>query len=165
MTTPHVSDLMSRTPLHSIAPDALASHASRLAADAGVSHLLVVEGTDLVGIVCTCDLLQARDNTPVGSCMNWRPVTTAPGARAPDAARLMLDYGVHCLPVLSEGRLAGILTMGDLRRAGWGDAPIDHCASCGSSDHVRAAAPGNPGYCLECTRRSLPFGHDAGGGG
>jgi CBS domain-containing protein len=42
-------------------------------------------------------------------------VTTTPDATVADAARLMVDEGVSCLPVVGAGQLAGILTDRDLR--------------------------------------------------
>ncbi len=41
-------------------------------------------------------------------------VATAPDAALADPARPMLDRKVGCLPVLDRGRLAGIVTEGDL---------------------------------------------------
>lgn len=164
MNTATVSDLMTRKGLRTIGPETLVFEATGMVEGASISHLLVTDGEALVGVVCVCDLMQMHARTRVSACMSERVVTIEPDANVATAAKLMLDHGVHCLPVVTGATLRGILTMGDLRRGGVTDLPADTCASCGSLDHVRSEMPGAAGYCLDCTRRSAPFGHDPGGG-
>lgn len=45
--------------------------------------------------------------------MSSEVVTTAPDATLVDAARLMMERKIGCLPVVDDGRLVGILTEGD----------------------------------------------------
>jgi CBS domain-containing membrane protein len=49
----------------------------------------------------------------VKDVMTTDPITTTPEAPLADAARLMLERRIGCLPVVSEGKLVGILTEGD----------------------------------------------------
>ena len=50
----------------------------------------------------------------IGDLMMPDPVTVSAGATVRDAAILMRDHDVSCLPVLEDGRLVGILTGGDM---------------------------------------------------
>lgn len=52
--------------------------------------------------------LKARD------IMTPDPITVAPDAGVVEAARLMTDNNVGALPVMTEGRLVGLVTEGDL---------------------------------------------------
>lgn len=52
--------------------------------------------------------LKARD------IMTPDPITVAPHAGVVEAARLMTDNNVGALPVVTEGRLVGLVTEGDL---------------------------------------------------
>ena len=86
----------------------------------------------LVGIVSQRDLFQsallralgygsrARDSVPasvvVKEVMTGEVKTTTPGAPLADAARLMYERKIGCLPVVEDGALVGILTEGDFVR-------------------------------------------------
>jgi len=52
------------------------------------------------------------------------PVTIDPHTTLPEAHRLMKECGVRRLPVVAEGLLVGIVTLGDVRDA----APTSACA-------------------------------------
>lgn len=49
----------------------------------------------------------------VKEVMSTQLVTTTPDTPAAEAARVMLEHKVGCLPVIEDGKLAGILTEGD----------------------------------------------------
>jgi acetoin utilization protein AcuB len=49
--------------------------------------------------------------------MTHEVVTVAPGTTLPEAHRLMTDNQIRRLPVMENGRLAGIITRGDVRGA------------------------------------------------
>jgi len=53
----------------------------------------------------------------VGQAMSAPPITIAPAILLCDAADLMLEHGVHRLPVVEDDRLIGILTRFDLVQA------------------------------------------------
>lgn len=50
---------------------------------------------------------------PVKEVMSTEPVTTLPQTPLRDAARVMLERKIGCLPVLVDGKLVGILTESD----------------------------------------------------
>jgi len=52
----------------------------------------------------------------VKDVMTTDPVTTTPDTPLADAARLMLERKIGCLPVLEGGKLVGILTESDFVR-------------------------------------------------
>ncbi|HZP90798.1 MAG TPA: CBS domain-containing protein [Actinomycetota bacterium] len=66
--------------------------------------------------------IEARFGT-VGDAMTRKVVTLEPAMRANEAALLLSEAGVTGGPVLDEGRVVGILTLGDLERVE-GHGPI-----------------------------------------
>jgi len=54
---------------------------------------------------------------PVKDVMTTNPITTTPDTPLREAARVMQDNKLGCLPVLEDGQLVGILTEGDFVRS------------------------------------------------
>jgi len=121
--------------------------ARRRCAARAVHHLPIVEGGILVGIVCTCDLRGAAADEHLGRRMRTPVVTIRPDAPTWDALGTMKNADVGSLPVLYHGFLIGIVTTGDLERAGLSSARR-HCALCGARHHVRCTPRGN--RCVAC---------------
>ena len=51
---------------------------------------------------------------------NWmtpNPITVTPRTKLSEAHRLMLEYNIHCLPVVSADRVVGIITRRDICQA------------------------------------------------
>jgi Zn-dependent protease/CBS domain-containing protein len=88
----------------------------------GERAFLVERGDSIVGLVTIGDVTRvARSewpSTPVESAMipSERAVTISPETRVVDALRLMQEHDIHQLPVLREGRVAGMLTLADVMR-------------------------------------------------
>ena len=56
---------------------------------------------------------------------NWmtpHPITITPQTTLPEAHRLMEKHNIRRLPVVNEGQLVGIVTLGDIREAQASDA-------------------------------------------
>jgi acetoin utilization protein AcuB len=60
---------------------------------------------------------QALDHLMVNSLMTLSPIVIHQDAPAEEAARLMIDREIGCLPVVHENRLVGIVTSTDVLRA------------------------------------------------
>jgi CBS domain-containing protein len=123
-----------------------------LAMEQGIHHLLVLQRGSLVGVLCTCDLRESPPIAPVGLRMSRHVVTVQHHAPLTNAADMMADYGVGCLPVRWL-EAWGVVTRGDLVRSGACERRI--CPACGGSHHVRP----DPRYrgmdlCVECTSRA-----------
>lgn len=121
--------------------------ARALAATRAVHHIPVLDGGVMVGILCTCDLRGARDDEPVDRRMR-NPVVTIPASvSSNEALATMRRQDVGALPVLYHGFLIGIVTAGDLERAGL-QSTRKHCALCGARHHVRHTPRGH--RCVAC---------------
>jgi CBS domain-containing membrane protein len=97
----------------------------------GFRHVVVVEDDDseVVGIVSHRDIFysalawstgqgetahqKALDSIPVKNVMCTDVETVAPDTPLADAARIMLEKKIGCLPVIRSERLVGVLTEGD----------------------------------------------------
>lgn len=118
-------------------PETSAREAAHLLAERGFTALPVVDtaGT-LVGVVSEAELL--RDRLPqdprwlvhgepveprqapgdvVAEVMVKPTVTVDPNTDLAEVANLMLEHGVRSVPVVHEGRLAGIVTRRDMLRS------------------------------------------------
>ena len=94
-----------------------------------IRHFPVVEDDELVGVVSQRDLYRAS----LGTVMQYGekaqraflesvvvkeimvdPISIGPDATVGDAARLMMEHKIGCLPVLENDRLVGIVTETDM---------------------------------------------------
>ncbi|MCY4389649.1 MAG: CBS domain-containing protein [Desulfurellaceae bacterium] len=94
-----------------------------------IRHFPVVEDDELVGVVSQRDLYRAS----LGTVMQYGekaqraflesvvvkeimadPISIRPDATVGDAARLMIEHKIGCLPVLENDRLVGIVTETDM---------------------------------------------------
>ena len=71
-------------------------------------RMIDVEGMDRI-------YAEAR-NTPISKVMQRRPVTLPEEAPIEKAAGLMLQHGIHHVPILRDGRPVGIVARRDLLR-------------------------------------------------
>ena len=151
-------DVMSRPPV-TVAPTTPVADAEWIATGAHVHHLLVIERERLIGIVCSHDLRDADAVATVGECMSAPVVCIEPDAPLDEAAQTMRRDRIGCLPVVAGGRIVGVVTRCDIRRAG---IPIEDphgevCAACGARHHVRPdLRDSGTMFCLECLERSQP---------
>lgn len=95
-----------------------------------IRHVPVVEQGQLIGIVSDrdlrdasthpavysllLDLLASLDRGAVEQIMIREVVTVPPHTAVAEAAKLMRERNIGCLPVVQEGRLVGIVTTSDL---------------------------------------------------
>ena len=110
--------------VHAIGPDAPVIEAIRRMAERRIGALLVMEGPRLAGILSERDyarkvVLQGRSSkdTPVRAIMTAQVVTVSPGDSADHCMQLVTDGRIRHLPVLEDGRVVGVVSIGDLVKA------------------------------------------------
>jgi CBS domain-containing protein len=112
------------TAIYSVGPDDPVLDAIRMMAERHVGALLVMKGSELVGIVSERDyarkiILLGRSSgaTPVAQIMSAPVHTVAPKRSVEDCMRLMTQHRVRHLPVVENGRVIGVISIGDLVKA------------------------------------------------
>lgn len=115
-----VQDVM-KTNLVEIGPKGTVREAARLMRTAGIGTLLVVEEGTLKGIVTDRDLVvralagQSKvDEILVEHVCSDEVVGVAPDDDVDRALEIMRERAIRRLPVLQDGRVLGVLTLGDL---------------------------------------------------
>ncbi len=94
--------------------------AARIMRDWGVGAVLVVSNESLYGLVTDRDLVvravaEARGaDEPVGPLSSGNLIGVDADADVHEAVRLMREHAVRRLPVLENGQVAGIVSLGDL---------------------------------------------------
>jgi CBS domain-containing protein len=90
-------------------------------AQKNIGALLVLQDDQIVGIVSERDyarkvVLQGKASmkTPVREIMTGDVVTVEPGLEVKDALALMTDKHIRHLPVVENGQVAGLVSIGDL---------------------------------------------------
>jgi CBS-domain-containing membrane protein len=144
-----VADYMHR-PAAGVAATACVRVAEDMMDHHEVTHLLVFDGRRLVGVVCACDLRSAPAGDPVSKFMSSPPMVVLPTAPIEAAATMVEEARIGCLPVVAGARVVGIVTRGDLRRAGVLDMDATPCACCGTTRHVRPDDTTGFYMCTDC---------------
>jgi CBS domain-containing protein len=98
------------TELFTLTPDTVVSSALRLASSRRIQHFLVIEDGSLTGIVCQSDLRSARESSQVAACMKSPVLCIGPDTTVADAAEIMAQNEVGCLPVVTGAFLVGMIT-------------------------------------------------------
>ena len=108
----------------SVTPDSTVYAALQLMADKNIGALLVLDGGRPVGIFSERDyarqvILKGKTSkdTPVRDVMTSRVVFVRPEQSIEECMALMTDKRFRHLPVLEEGQLAGLLSIGDVVKA------------------------------------------------
>jgi len=123
MATTAVKDVMTPGPT-AIASDAMVVEAARRMLSDDVGSLPVVDGETLVGMVTDRDLVLhviAKDldphKVPIADVCSEDPVIAEPEESLDDALQRMASEQVRRLPVVSGGKLVGILAQADIARS------------------------------------------------
>jgi CBS domain-containing protein len=108
------------------AGDRLGEAAKRMVAR-GVGAVLVMEGERLEGILTERDLMRAvatgySNDAQVRDWMTRQPETVEASDATDHAASLMIHGGFRHLPVVDQGRVAGIISIRDLMRVALADS-------------------------------------------
>jgi len=134
-----------------------------------IRHLPVLkDGEKLVGILTERDIKQASpspataleireiyyllDKVKVKQIMTRRPYTISSTAPIEEAALIMREKKIGCLPVVDGGKLVGILTETDLL-----DAFIESMGVSGPGYRMELALPNRPGMLFEVLKLMKDF--------
>lgn len=124
-----VAGLMSKRLVTAEPLESLADAARRMR-DERVGCVAVTEGDRLVGVLTERDLLRAMADglspriAPVAEYMTPNPYTVEAGEDIFEAAAIMVGHGIRHVPVLEDGRLAGVVSVRDLlSHDAWAEAP------------------------------------------
>lgn len=121
MTVTQIRELMAPEPL-TLPESATAQDAARLMKEYDVGNILVCDRDQLVGIVTDRDLavraLCETKSDPrkrrVGEICSREVATVSPHDSTDRAVELMRERAIRRIPVVEDGRLVGIVSIGDL---------------------------------------------------
>ncbi len=104
-----------------IEPDALIYDAVKLMADKKVGALVVMEGTRVIGIISERDYARkvilmggSSKSMRVKEIMTTRVMYARSEQTIEECMALMTEKHIRHLPVINEGRLVGVVSIGDL---------------------------------------------------
>ena len=164
----NVGKRMMRNPVYVDENDSM-KKAMDLLKEHEIRHLPVLkDGEKLVGILTERDIKQASpspataleireiyyllDKVKVKQIMTRRPYTISSAAPIEEAALIMREKKIGCLPVIEGGRLVGILTETDIL-----DAFIESMGVTGPGYRVELALPNRPGLLFEVMKLLKDF--------
>jgi CBS domain-containing protein len=128
--------------VYSVAADATVFDAIQLMADKNVGALLVTRGDELAGIISERDytrkvFLRGRRSreTRVEEIMSSNLTITSPDEPVENCLRMMTERHIRHLPVVDNGNLVGVISIGDL---------VKHVISCQSAtiEHLQSYISG-----------------------
>jgi len=110
--------------VHTVEPTASVYDAVKLMADKNVGALVVTERGKVVGIVSERDyarkvvlLGRSSADTPVSQIMSSPAFTVTPDETVQRCMEIMTERRFRHLPVVNEGQLVGVISIGDCVRA------------------------------------------------
>ena len=128
----YVSDWMTKKVII-LYPDDYLSDAIAMMREHDIRHLPVMKNDKLKGILSDRDIKEFSPSkatsldiyelhyllakTKVSQVMKQKVITTAPDTPVEEAAMILLDKSIGCLPVIDQGRLVGIITDKDIFRS------------------------------------------------
>jgi len=108
----------------SVTPDATVYEALKIMADKNVGALIVLDGENVAGIMSERDyarkvILHGKSSREmrVGEIMTSKVYYMRPEQDLQECMAQMTDRHVRHLPILEEGRLVGIISIGDVVKA------------------------------------------------
>lgn len=104
-----------------VVPDTSVYEAIRLMSDKGIGALVVLQDDMLVGMFSERDYTRkialmdrSSRTTPVSDIMSTTLTTVTPTTSIDECLSLMTDKHIRHLPIMQEGELIGMLSIGDL---------------------------------------------------
>ena len=124
-----VSDIMTPAPVGVYYSQTI-GEAARIMRDTQVGAVLVVNEGELSGMVTDRDLVirglaeGEGPDSPVGPLCSGELIGVAADADIRQAEQLMREHAVRRLPVINDGQVVGIVSIGDLAISADGDSPL-----------------------------------------
>lgn len=111
--------------VHRVAPGTSVSEAAREMSEKRIGGLIVCEGeTTPLGIITERDIVrelgkrgQVCLNDKVDDIMTRSMITCAPGDRAIKVLQMMSEYRFRHMPVMDDGKMIGLVSIGDVVKA------------------------------------------------
>jgi acetoin utilization protein AcuB len=119
--------------IFTVCPDDYLSDAIGLMKEHNIKHLPVLKNDKLKGLISDRDVRQYTpskatsldmyelhyilSNTRIKELMTAKVVTTGPDTPLEEAAMIMLDNNIGCLPIVDDGKVVGIISDNDIFRA------------------------------------------------
>ena len=117
----HILKSKSERTVHTIAPTASVFDAVKLMADKNIGALVVIENDQMIGMISERDyarsiVLMARSSktTPVRKIMHSPVMYVLPDQTSEQCMALMTEHRLRHLPVVDNGKLLGLISIGDL---------------------------------------------------
>ena len=124
MTTAHDIIRFKGKTVHAVRPDDTVLAALGVMAEHDIGAVLVVEGDELLGILSERDyarkvalLGRASRDSPVRLIMTANVVCVPPNRTVEECMGLMTERRCRHLPVVENGRVIGLVSIGDLVKA------------------------------------------------
>jgi CBS domain-containing protein len=124
MTTTVQQMLAGKTDVHSVTPQDTIYDALQLMADKNIGAVLVLSEQEIKGIFSERDyarkvilLGKTSRATPIGEIMTTNVICVEPNWTADQCMALMTEKHVRHLPVVENGRVVGVISIGDAVRA------------------------------------------------
>ena len=115
-----IKEVMTADP-HTVSSDATLQDAAREMQSDDIGAVLVTDNGDVAGILTDRDIVvravaEGRDpsSTKVGDVATRDVKTLTPDSSVDDAIRIVREQNVRRIPVVEDGRPAGIVSIGDL---------------------------------------------------
>lgn len=115
----NVRDVMTSDP-RTVTPRDSLQAAAQIMREEDTGVVPVVDGGRLVGLVTDRDIVVRAvaqglpPGEPVGSIATTEIEAVTPDVSTREAARIMAEHQIRRLPVVQDGRLVGIVSLGDL---------------------------------------------------
>lgn len=110
--------------VHSIQPEASIRDVVNKMVECNCGSLVVVRDNELVGIITERDILKvvsekhdSLSKVTVESHMSTNVITGTPEDSVSDTMGLLTEKRIRHLPILDEGKLAGMVSIGDVVKA------------------------------------------------
>lgn len=153
-----VSDAMSREVV-AVSLGTPIVDAVSVANEHGIEYLPVLDSGRVVGMLSASELAHSPLDADASGWMQAPPACIDAHALVEHAIGEMDARDVSCLLAMEGDGVVGILTRGDLLRAGLAEDQVvgeRRCSACGTYRHVHRRVRDGLMLCVDCRDRSIP---------